>query len=426
MLKKVCLCFMALILFGCSQIIPGLSQKKPVQGYSYHAYKSADEYTNDLKKDSFKVAMLLPLSGKASTYGKGLQNAAMMAIEDTSNTHLEIRFYDTRSTGTGALEAFHQAVANHAKLILGPLTADEVSAVSPSAKRENIPVISFSTSPQVLGGGVYTIGLLSDEQIERIVSYAASQGRQNIAVVVPDSASGLNIAKSAFDAAAQHGARVSKIGFYEPSSLEFSDLVQKMVASKNFDTILIAETGSRLKAIASTFGYYDVSYPDVLFIGTSVWENTNLTKETTLYHAIYPSISRVHADYFNNKYKDLFLEQPNSLYTYAYDAVALASALSGKDESLMHASITDPDGYVGINGVFKVNQDGTNTHSLDIVKVTQNGLEVTDSAPKKITPKLYQAPVYPAMMPEIYGKNADVVYQKLSPKPASPTYFNMF
>ena len=55
-----------------------------------------------------------------------------------------------------------------------------------------------------------------------------------------------------------------------------------MAQDKNFDTLLIAETGNRLKAISGTFGYYDVAYPDVLFIGTSVWSNTNLNKETTL------------------------------------------------------------------------------------------------------------------------------------------------
>lgn len=420
MFKKICFCFVICALFGCSRILP---EKQKQNVYIFRPY---EVQTFENQEQSFNVAMLLPLSGKASTYGKGLQNAAMMAIEDTNNQNLEIRFYDTKSTPTGALEAFHQAVANKAKLVLGPLTADEVSAVAPSAKRESIPVISFSTSPQVLGNGVYTLGLLSEEQIKRIIDFSVEKGRKNIAVVLPDSASGLNMAKSAYDAALSSGANITKIGFYEPSTLEFSDLVKKMIATKDFDAVLIAETGSRLKAIAATFGYYDVAYPDVLFIGTSVWENTNLTKETTLYHGVYPSISRVHGDYFNKKYKDLFGELPNSLYAYAYDGVALASALSTKDTNHLNEYITNADGYIGINGVFKINTDGTNAHRLEVVEITENGIKTVSPAEQRFSAEVYHMPTYASRLPEIYGKNADIVYHRLQPQVTNTPYFNIF
>ena len=247
-----------------------------------------------------------------------------------------------------------------------------------------------------------------------------------MALALPDSASGLNIAKSAFDAAQASGASVKKIGFYDPSTLEFSEFVEQMIATRDFDTVLIAETGNRLKAISGTFGYYDVSYPHVLFIGTSVWENTNLTKETTLYHAVYPTISRVHADYFNAKYKDLFGSIPSSLYAYAYDAVALASVLSTKDVRHLNEYITSTDGYIGINGMFKINPDGTNMHRLDIVEVTQNGLRTVDAASQKFEPETYQNQMTPAQMPEIFGKDAAVVYQKLAPQPLETPYFFRF
>ena len=413
---------MVLILFGCSHVFaPQPQQRIDVVDMSQFSIPS-----EELKRDSFKVAMLLPLSGKASTYGQGLQNAAMMALEDVAAQNLEIRFYDTGSAPKGASEAFHEAVSNQAQMILGPLTSEEVSAISPLSKRENVPVISFSTSPQVLGGGIYTLGLLSDEQIRRIISYAAKKGHLKLALVLPDSASGLNMAKSAFDVAQLYGATVKKIGFYDPSTLEFSEFVQQMIATRDFDTVLIAETGNRLKAISGTFGYYDVSYPHVLFIGTSVWENTNLTKETTLYHAVYPTISRVHADYFNAKYKDLFGSIPSSLYAYAYDAVALASVLSTKDVRHLNEYITSTDGYIGINGIFKINPDGTNMHRLDIVEVTQNGLRTVDAASQKFEPETYQNQMTPAQMPEIFGKDAAVVYQKLAPQPLETPYFFRF
>lgn len=429
MLKKIGLCFLFFALAACSQIFPSQKQTQTPSWYlPQNAFDISDFQTpiESFSADSFKVAMLLPLTGKASTFGKGLQNAAMMALEDTNNPSLEVRFFDTKSSPQGALAAFETAVGNKAQLILGPLMSEEVSAISHQARSKSVPVISFSTSPNVLGNGIYTLGLLSDEQIDRIISYAVQKGRSRIALIAPDSAAGLNIAKSAMNAAANAGAVVTKIGFYEPSTLEFSELVQQINRNKDFDTVLIAETGSRLKAIAGTFGYYDVAYPKVLFIGTSVWNNTNLNKETTLYKGVYPMISRVHEGYFNKKYKDLFGETPNTLYSYAYDSIALASALSKESQRDLYQAITNPDGYIGINGSFRLFDDGTNEHNLDIVEVNDTGLQTVDSAAKTFAPRAYKSNFGLNMRPEIYGKSPEEVYSKMyTPQPTS-SYFNIF
>jgi ABC-type branched-subunit amino acid transport system substrate-binding protein len=424
--KKISLAILFFVLAACTQRTVERQSVQYIHPSGYTSFDVSDYEDRAFEKDSFKVAMLLPLSGKASTFGSGLQNAAMMALDDTNNPKLQVRFYDTKSSPQGAAAALETALNNNAELILGPLMFEEVLAVSSTAQNRHLPLISFSTSPQVLGGGIYTLGLLSDEQIRRIVSYGAKQGRKRIAVVAPDTDAGLNVAKSVYEAAGENGMVLTKIGFFEPSTLEFSELVQQMIKVKDFDMILIAETGNRLKAISGTFGYYDVAYPDVLFAGTSVWENTNLTKETTLFNAVYPVISRVHQEYFNKKYKDLFGDTPNTLYAYAYDGVALASALSTKHGHDLYTAIEDEDGYIGINGVFRLFADGTNEHALDITEVTPSGLKVVDAAPKKFGTRLVKTNYVSNVQPEVYGKDAASVYQKLMPVQTMPSYFNMF
>lgn len=430
MFKKLGFAIIVTILTACNQILPSTSPSGTSQGFRfrYNPFEVSDydEETEYYSKDAFKVAMLLPLSGKASTFGKGLQNAAMMALEDTNNQNLEVRFYDTKSSAEGAQNALSTALAGKAELILGPLMADEVSAISYQARNKGVPIISFSTAPHVLGDGVYTLGLLAGEQVRRILGYAAAQNRTKIAVVVPDSPAGLNMAKSAVYAAADNGMTVTKIGFYEPSTLEFSNLVQQMAKTKDFNAVLIAETGSRLKAISGTFGYYDVAYPDVLFLGTSVWENTNLTKETTLYKGVYPVISRVHNEYFEKKYKDLFGETPNSLYSFAYDSIALASALSRQGGRNLYATIENADGYIGINGSFRLFEDGTNEHNLDVVEVTAGGLRTVSTAPKSFGTKPFSNQSVVTTRPQVYGKDAQTVYDKLFPIVQTPSYFNIF
>ena len=245
-----------------------------------------------------------------------MKNAAMMAVGDVNNNHLVVQFYDTKGTTSGARIAAENAINAKSDLIVGPLLGEEVAAISDVAKNENIPVISFSTAPNVLQNGVYTMGLLNEEQIERIIRYAVSQGRLKLAIVLPDSQSGINMFKAAMNAAQLHGATIVKVGFYSPNTMDFTKLVTQMagdarvsasqrkiksekgeekkedeIAPLDFDALLVPEFGNRLKSITSMFSYYDVSAPEVLFLGTSVWGNTNLSKETELYGAVIRGLS---------------------------------------------------------------------------------------------------------------------------------------
>jgi ABC-type branched-subunit amino acid transport system substrate-binding protein len=431
-LKRIRIFFLTLVLVGCAQTYTRQSDRIVIQNvyrpssgeysdmYSDSSQNLPSPYTvEDASTERFNVAMLLPLSGQMSSYGQGMKNAAMMALEDTDNARLTLRFYDTKSSAGGAEAAAEEALSSGASLILGPLMSEEVSAVSTLAQNADVPVISFSTSPSVLTHGVYTLGLLGQEQIERIIGYAVAQNRHRIAVLAPDSTAGMNTAKAAVQAAARHGVEVTKIGFYPAETLDFTTIVQAMTkqdsdGSFGFDALLIPESGNRLKSAAAMFGYVDVAYPDVLFLGTSVWENTSLTKETTLYHAVYPVLSRVHGDYFNKKYENLFGEAPNSLYTFAYDGVALASSLSRKNLQNMAQNITDSDGFVGLNGVFRILSDGTNQHSLDVVEITEKQLKTVDAAPKTLGAGAKTAFVpYISFRPRIYGKDAQSVYLQL-------------
>lgn len=452
--KKACFLFLVLIFAGCNKTLPNHSDRIFIR--SHFEQNDATPQFSLANTESFKTAMLLPLSGKASVYGQGMKNAALMAVEDADNPNLVIQFYDTKSSAAGAAEAARQAARDGSQLILGPLMSEEVEAVSRIARSDDIPVISYSTSPNVLGRGVYTLGLLGSEQINRVISYAAQSGRKKIAVLTPDTTAGINTAKAAINAATKTDAEIVKIGFYPPETLDFANIVKSMTDYENrsaevnkqkellsarakagdkdaerelkkmktvylqgdldFDAILIAESGNRLKSAASMFSYYDISYPDVLFLGTSVWENTGLHKETTLYHSVYPVISRVQIEYFNKKYENLFGQIPNPLYSFAYDSVALASALSRKNPRDLSENITDPDGFIGINGTFRIFEDGTNQHSLDIVEVTANGSKVKSAASRKFDLPAYQNAYYydvPFNLPQIYGKNQAQAYREL-------------
>ena len=432
MIKKIFLTVMVIFLAGCAYVQQsGMFSSAPTYRYSGRA--PADTMSGTAQTDysrvdlvngeSFRVAMLLPLSGKAADAGQTMKNAAMLAMGDLNNNRLEVQFYDTKSTSSGARVAIENAVNAGSHLVLGPLMSEEVAAVTQTAKNENLPVISFSTSPSVLQEGIYTLGLLNEEQIDRIVKYSVRQGRRRIAVVLPDNQSGINMLKAAINSAKSEGASITKAGFYRPETMDFSSLVTSMIGGAKatdggfgFDALLVPEYGNRLKSITSMFSYYDVAAPDVLFLGTSVWANSNLSKETELYGAVYPLMSASRMEHFSKKYNEMFGQKPNPLGIFAYDSIALASALSRKDHNYWNEEITNLDGYFGMSGAFRIFANGKNEHGLDIVKVTTSGPQISEQAPQKfysMNPSYSQNAGGYIDMPLIYGKSAQDVQNLL-------------
>lgn len=416
--------------FSILALVVALSACRSAAIYSRGEMTDRTEHTPQINEEAFvvtpqtfRVGVLLPLSGDAASAGQGLKNATMLALEDMNNPNLILQFYDTQGTSEGARVAAENALNQQVKLIIGPLMASSVEAISNQTRNRGVPVVAFSTNESVLQNQVYTLGLLIEEQVNRIVGYAATKGRSKFALLLPDNSTGLAVAKAAVRSAKKHGGNVVKIAFYAPDTTDFTSVIRELsnfdsrsepvkrekarltalaqsgdaearkalkrlnlketADGVDFDAVIIPESGGRLKSATAMFGYYDVFAPDVMFLGTSVWENTSLNRETTLNHAAYPVLSRTHSAYFNKKYQSLYGNYPNSLFSFAYDAVALASVLARSNPSDLDAAITIPDGFIGINGVFRIFENGKNQHSLDIMEVQSQADIIVDEAPKK-------------------------------------------
>lgn len=413
MLKKVVLFFLLMGLFGCSNRFTDNRIEVGAQKYDIMDYDVVKKTMGE--ENALVVGVLLPLTGKASSIGLGMQNAMFMALDDLQNDKLILKFYDTKSSAEGASVAISEALSEGAELILGPLMGEEVEQVADKALSSDVPVVSYTTSPQVLQKGIYSIGLLNGEQIDKAITYAISKNRTRLALLVPDNNSGLNILKSALMSAVSHDASLVKVGFYNPNTVDFTSIVEEMVTPSpvDFDAVLIADGGNRLKSMASIFAYNDVLYPDVLFLGTSAWDSTNLTKETMLYKGVYPMISKSYGAYFTDKYQNTFGEYPKPVYSFAYDSVLLASVLSSKTQDNIDASITSKNGFIGVNGYFKILPTGTSLHSLEILEVTENGPKVVEKSNKQLedyTKNEVDVRYIPyESLPKIYGKSSTEV-----------------
>ena len=78
-----------------------------------------------------RIALLLPLSGRAAPIGQSLQQAAEMALFDTGAKDLALAAYDSGETAETAVEAYRKARTDGAALVLGPLFGTSATALAP-------------------------------------------------------------------------------------------------------------------------------------------------------------------------------------------------------------------------------------------------------------------------------------------------------
>ena len=82
-------------------------------------------------------------------------------------------------------------------------------------------------------------------------------------------------------------------------------------------------------------------------------------------------------------------------------------------------AITNPDGYIGINGAFRLFANGSNQHSLDIMEIRANGDAVVDSAPKRFSGddshyyNREQFGSYQLSRPQIFGKSSEAAAEQI-------------
>src|SRR4051812_47305467 len=137
---------------------------------------------------SVKVALILPLSaqGQGAIVAQSLRNSAEMALAEFQNPDVTILVKDDHGTAEGARAAATQAVAEGAELIVGPLFAGSVQAAGQVARQSGRPVIAFSTDAGVATRGVYLLSFLAQAEVDRIIDYAAAQGKRSVAALIPE------------------------------------------------------------------------------------------------------------------------------------------------------------------------------------------------------------------------------------------------
>jgi len=338
-----------------------------------------------------RIGVLLPFTnGSASTraLATSLMNAAELALFDSRDRNLVLISADEGSGGEDAVAGARSLLAEGAEVIIGPLFSQSVNAIAPIARDHAVPIISFSTDRGVAGNGVYLLSFQPENEVNRIVRYAASQGHLAFAALVPDTAYGVHVARTFATTVSAAGGRVVDEEHFIPASEAVSAPALK-AAQSHPDAILIGQGGTLLREIASALAKDGAGSKQVQYLGTGLWDDSEAAHEPNLAGGWFAAPDPDLAHGFDAKFRSEFGSAPPALASLAYDAVSLIAALASGPayHRFTAAALTDPNGFSGVDGVFRFNPDGSAERGLAVLKIQQEGNPVVISpAPRTFLP----------------------------------------
>jgi branched-chain amino acid transport system substrate-binding protein len=331
-----------------------------------------------------RIAILLPLSHPSKdtkAVAQALLGAAQMAMFDMSARSMVLLPRDTGTTPEQAVAAANDAIDKGAEVILGPLLANDVKAIAPVARARSVPIVAFSTDRSVAGDGVFLLSFLPQQEVSRIISYAASQGRGKFAALVPATPYGQRVEEAFRNSVTQSGREVIAVQTYQPNAQALEPAV-KAIAKSGFDTILLPEGGTMLRSLGPILTVNGVDTRKVKLLGTGLWDDPAVAREPSLLGGWYAAPPQDQRQNFITRYQQLYGSKPPRIASLGYDAVALSATLAGgaPGRRYTRTTIADPNGFAGIDGIFRFRADGMTERGLAVMEVSSGQLSVVSPA----------------------------------------------
>jgi branched-chain amino acid transport system substrate-binding protein len=324
-----------------------------------------------------RVALLLPFSHPSKetrAVAQALLNAAQMAMFDMGSHTMTLIPRDTGATPEAAAAAATDAIDKGAELILGPLLAADVRAVAPIARQRNVPVIAFSTDRTVAGDGVFLLSFLPETEVTRVISYAIAQGRSRFAALIPATPYGQRVEEAFRTTVTSAGREVVSVQSYQPNAQALEPAINA-VAKTGFDAIFLPEGGTMLRSLAPILLVKGPDSKQIKLLGTGLWDDPAVAKEPSLIGGWYSVTPQDQRPNFIARYQQLYTNKPPRIATLAYDGVALASTLSRGSPGRRYTreTISDPNGFAGIDGIFRFLPNGFTERGLAVMEIAPNG-----------------------------------------------------
>ena len=350
-----------------------------------------------------RIALLVPITGPNAALGTELQHGAELALFSVRNPAIELLVFDTHADGPDA--AASQAVIARADIIVGPLFSDAVVSARAIASKADIPMLALSNNLQIAGRGSWLLGYVPEQQVDVLLGYALTTGQNRVGIIAEDAPFGRVLAGHAADRLAQFGLRpedtltltsamlanedqlksaIQRFTGYEPpaegeAAPAFADL-----PPARFDALLFAGSADFALRTAPVLAYYDADPERVLYLGNAQWNQQRILTEPSLQGGVFASRPTGRDAAFTALWSDVWPSRPGVLARLSFDAMAMATVLTGHQRTLWNAALESESGFSGFSGAYRLLPDGGNRRAFELRRIENGVSSILQPAPDKI------------------------------------------
>jgi hypothetical protein len=340
--------------------------------------------------EAVQVALLVPSgSGQASdeSLARSLEDAARLAMADLGGVKVDLRVYPTAGQPAQAASAATQAVNDGARIILGPVFAQEANAAGNAVAASGVSILSFSNNPAIAGGNVFVLGTTFPNIANRLSRYAVRQGKGNILILHDRTLAGdAGLAAIEASVVAASGSVVGVMGyeFSQNGIVQAAPAIAAAVRDTGANALfLTADTAGSLPLLTQLLRDNGLSPAVTQFLGLTRWDIPPATLALPGVQGGWfalpdPSLYQQYAQ----RYSAAYGSAPHPISGLAYDGIAAIGALARQGGGLSPSALTQGSGFAGVTGVFRLLPDGSNERGLAVAEIRNNQVVVIDPAPR--------------------------------------------
>lgn len=333
------------------------------------------------------VALLVPYGSIAAgddLLARNLEQAARLAAQEIGDVEIGITVYNTGGTPAGAASVTETAIREGADVIIGPLRSDAAAAASVAA-RGRINIVSFSNNTEIAGGNLFVIGNTFENTARRLVNFAAESGRSRVLILHAQNLAGEVARDAILEALPFAGSQLAGTVSYEFSASGVVDVLPEIIDTVRDSganaIILTSDTTGALPLFAQLLPENGLDTEAVQLIGMTRWDTPAQTLELGGLQGGWFALPDPEASAaFRSRYAGAYGQEPHVLAGLGYDAIQVVAAAARTSGQLGSNDLSSTSGVTGANGVFRLNQDGTNTRSLAVAEVIDSQVTIRDPA----------------------------------------------
>ncbi len=330
----------------------------------------------------YPIGELAPLTGQLSSYGRGMDRAVRLAIDDVNtyakdrgmNMHFTIVSEDSKTDPTVALQKFQALAAKGVKVVVGPMASSEVAALREEANARKVVVISpSSTSPKLAIADDYVFRVPPADQLQgkALATLIKKTGADKVVALVRDDSWGVALydeVKKNFETLGGSMVAVK----YDPSKQDFTAEVS-LASSKakdigangllmiSFEEAIVLMDAANKDPLLSKLRWYGTdgtAYSDKI-----VQEAGNTAAGHRFIGTIAGGVKNPKTEHFITAFKDKYGVGPKAYDYYSYDAAwlaALSIIKAGKYDgvAIKNVIMQVADNYEGVTGKLTLNKYG--------------------------------------------------------------------